>query len=56
MADGQTMFNVAPGGGDPFEQLLEQVRLAAEQARYEISFREDLASLAEQVRQLRGRS
>ena len=33
-----------------------QVRLAAEQARYEISFREDLASLAEQVRQLRGRS
>lgn len=32
MADGQTMFNVAPGGGDPFEQLLEQVRLAAEGA------------------------
>ena len=33
-----------------------QVRLAAEQARYEITFREDLATLAEQVRQLRGRS
>jgi regulator of replication initiation timing len=33
-----------------------QVRLATEQARYEISFREDLALLAEQVRQLRGRS
>lgn len=33
-----------------------QVRLATEQARYEISFREDLATLAEQVRQLRGRS
>ena len=32
-----------------------QVKLAAEQARYEISFREDLAALAEQVRQLRGR-
>jgi len=32
-----------------------QVRLATEQARYEISFREDLALLAEQVRQLRGR-
>ena len=33
-----------------------QVKLASEQARYEISFREDLAALAEQVRQLRGRS
>ncbi|MBX3145438.1 MAG: SEL1-like repeat protein [Gemmatimonadales bacterium] len=32
VADGQTMFNVAPGSGDPFEQLLEQVRLAAEGA------------------------
>jgi uncharacterized coiled-coil DUF342 family protein len=32
-----------------------QVKLATEQARYEISFREDLAMLAEQVRQLRGR-
>ncbi|MHB1328443.1 MAG: PEGA domain-containing protein, partial [Gemmatimonadales bacterium] len=30
VADGQTMFNVAPGGGDPYQQLLEQVRLAAE--------------------------
>ena len=27
-----------------------QVRLAAEQARYEIAFRQDLATLAEQVR------
>jgi chromosome segregation ATPase len=33
-----------------------QVKLATEQARYEITFREDLAALAEQVRQLRGRS
>jgi hypothetical protein len=33
-----------------------QVKLASEQARYEITFREDLAQLAEQVRQLRGRS
>ncbi len=32
-----------------------QVKLATEQARYEISFREDLAMLAEQVRLLRGR-
>jgi chromosome segregation ATPase len=32
-----------------------QVRLANEQARYEIAFREDLATLAEQVRLLRGR-
>jgi predicted nucleic acid-binding Zn-ribbon protein len=38
------------------EQLREsQVRLANEQARYEIAFREDLATLAEQVRLLRGR-
>jgi chromosome segregation ATPase len=38
------------------EQLREgQVRLANEQARYEIAFREDLAMLAEQVRLLRGR-
>ncbi len=32
-----------------------QVRLASEQARYEIAFREDLAELAEQLRILRGR-
>ncbi len=32
-----------------------QTRLANEQARYEIAFREDLATLAEQVRNLRGR-
>lgn len=32
-----------------------QVKLATEQARFEISFRDDLATLAEQVRQLRGR-
>jgi len=32
-----------------------QARLANEQARYEIAFREDLATLAEQVRLLRGR-
>lgn len=32
-----------------------QVKLAAEQARHEISFREDLASIAEQLRQLRAR-
>lgn len=33
-----------------------QVKLANEQARFEISFREDLAALAEQVRHLRGRT
>jgi exonuclease SbcC len=47
------------GGGVDHEALQSlrsgQVKLAAEQARYEISFREDLAVLAEQVRQLRGR-
>ena len=32
-----------------------QTRLASEQARYEIAFREDLAELAEQLRILRGR-
>ena len=45
----------------PDDQLVatlkaSQVKLANEQARYEITFREDLAQLAEQVRQLRGRS
>jgi chromosome segregation ATPase len=47
-------------GGEISDELIDairngQVKLAAEQARYEISFREDLAQLAEQVRQLRGR-
>ncbi len=32
-----------------------QARLANEQARYQIAFREELATLAEQVRLLRGR-
>ncbi len=32
-----------------------QAKLANEQARYEIAFRQDLASLAEQVRRLTGR-
>jgi len=49
-----------PAGGSVDDEALQslrsgQVKLAAEQARYEISFREDLAALAEQVRQLRGR-
>jgi DNA repair exonuclease SbcCD ATPase subunit len=39
---------------DMIEQLHDaQVRLAAEQARYEIAFRQDLASLAEQVKRPR---
>jgi chromosome segregation ATPase len=44
-----------PGAGDEAVQALRdgQVRLAAEQARYEIAFREDLASLAEQIRRAR---
>lgn len=49
--------NVA-GGAEPevVEALRSgQVKLASEQARYEIAFREDLASLAEQLRHLRGR-
>ena len=33
-----------------------QVKLAAEQARHEITFREDLAAIAEQLRQLRSRA
>lgn len=33
-----------------------QIRLAAEQARYEIAFRQDLATLAEQVRRAAGHS
>ena len=33
-----------------------QVKLATEQARHEISFREDLAAIAEQLRQLRSRA
>jgi hypothetical protein len=33
-----------------------QVKLAAEQARHEITFREDLAAIAEQLRQLRARA
>jgi chromosome segregation ATPase len=50
----------AVAGGEVSDELLDalrsgQVKLAAEQARYEISFREDLAQLAEQVRHLRGR-
>jgi predicted nucleic acid-binding Zn-ribbon protein len=46
----------APTSEAVVEQLREsQVRLANEQARYEIAFREDLATLAEQVRLLRGR-
>ena len=45
-------------GNELSEQLVEQLRtgqvkLANEQARYEIAFRQDLAALAEQVR--RGR-
>jgi uncharacterized phage infection (PIP) family protein YhgE len=47
------------GGGAPVDpEMLEtlragQVKLAAEQARHEITFREDLAAIAEQLRQLR---
>lgn len=44
-----------PPGEAPGEELIEelrdgQVRLANEQARYQIAFREDLARLAEQLR------
>lgn len=53
---------LAPSGpvvADPVsEQRIDeirdgQVRLAAEQARYEIAFRQDLATLAEQIRSAR---
>lgn len=53
---------LAPGGpvvADPVsEERIDairegQVRLAAEQARYEIAFRQDLATLAEQIRSAR---
>ncbi len=30
MAEGSNSFEVSPGGGDPYEQLLAQVRAAAE--------------------------
>jgi exonuclease VII large subunit len=59
--DGLSSKPPAPAAAPPtnevvVEQLREgQVRLANEQARYEIAFREDLALLAEQVRLLRGR-
>jgi hypothetical protein len=44
----------AAAGGEMLESLRAgQVKLAAEQARHEITFREDLAAIAEQLRQLR---
>ena len=57
--DIDALASVAPDGpvvADPVsEQRIDeiregQVRLAAEQARYEIAFRQDLATLAEQIR------
>ncbi len=47
-----------PPGSGPGEEVLDelrdgQVRLANEQARYQIAFREDLARLAEQLRRPR---
>lgn len=47
--------------GNVSDELLEtlrggQAKLAAEQARYEIAFRQDLAALAEQLRKARGDS
>lgn len=46
-------------GGSVSDEVIDslktaQVKLAAEQARYEIAFRQDLAALAEQVRRPRG--
>jgi myosin heavy subunit len=44
----------AAAGGEMLESLRAgQVKLAAEQARHEITFREDLAAIAEQLRHLR---
>jgi chromosome segregation ATPase len=46
----------ATGGGERIEALaIGQTKLASEQARYEIAFREDLATLAEQIRRANGR-
>jgi len=51
---------VAGGQAEISDEVIDalrtgQNRLASEQARYEIAFREDLAELAEQLRILRGR-
>ncbi len=47
----------APQAGGPAAEIVEglragQVRMANEQARYEIAFRQDLAELAEEIRRL----
>lgn len=55
-AEPATTAPVAEVSPEVFEAIRAgQKRLANEQARYEIAFREDLATLAEQVRHLRGR-
>ena len=52
---GNEIDRIAAGGGDPLDaELVEslkasQVRLAQEQVRYEIAFRQDLAALADQL-------
>jgi chromosome segregation ATPase len=51
--DGLTDRPAANGDGAAVAELRDgQVRLAAEQARYQIAFREDLAVLAEQLRRV----
>lgn len=43
-----------PGSADALEQLrVSQIRIANEQARYEIAFRQDLAVIAEQLRKVK---
>jgi SWI/SNF-related matrix-associated actin-dependent regulator 1 of chromatin subfamily A len=56
--DGLAAHRNEVAGGTVSDELLDglksaQVKLAAEQARYEIAFRQDLAALAEQVRHTR---
>ena len=49
-----TVFHAVSLSDEVLDMLRSaQVNLAAEQARYEIAFRQDLAALAEQVRQAR---
>lgn len=57
--DGLAEHQQGTGPGEVSDEVLDalrsgQVKLAAEQARYEIAFRSDLAALAEQVRRTAG--
>ncbi|MEY2740226.1 MAG: hypothetical protein ACO26C_01090 [Ilumatobacteraceae bacterium] len=55
--DIERLSTASQAGGGPAAEIVEglragQVRMANEQARYEIAFRQDLAELAEEIRRL----